>query len=140
MLGVLLFFFGLIAGLFVPMMANPRMGLTTHLEGIMNGLFLMLLGLLWQRLELSSRWLAIGFGTVVYGSFANFAAVFIASMTGAGAMMPIAGGREGAPLVETVISFLLISLALAMLVTCIIVLTGLVKNIRSNNGGKNEKS
>ncbi len=30
-LGVLLFFLGLVVGLLIPMMVNPRMGLTTHL-------------------------------------------------------------------------------------------------------------
>lgn len=32
-LGILLFLFGLIIGVFIPLMANPRMGLSAHLEG-----------------------------------------------------------------------------------------------------------
>lgn len=42
-LGVVLFLLGLIVGLIVPMLANPRMGLSSHIEGILNGMFLMLL-------------------------------------------------------------------------------------------------
>jgi Tfp pilus assembly protein PilW len=45
-------------------------------------------------------------------------------------MMPIAGGIKGASLVEELISFLLISLSLAMAVVCVIVLTGLYKFIK----------
>jgi len=45
-LGLLLFFLGLLAGLFVQNMANPRMALSAHLEGVMNGMFLVLLGLI----------------------------------------------------------------------------------------------
>jgi hypothetical protein len=55
--GVLLFFLGFVVGLFVPMMANPRMGLSSHLEGVLNGIFLIVLGLIWNQLEISIRWL-----------------------------------------------------------------------------------
>lgn len=129
--GVLLFFLGLLAGLFVPMMANPRMGLSGHLEGVMNGIFLIVSGLIWNRLELSEKWLRTSFNLALYGSFANFTAVIIAAITGSGKLMPIAGGKEGAPLPESIISFLLISLSLAMLLFCIIILTGLYRSLRS---------
>ena len=45
-LGMLLFLIGLVFALFIPMMANPRMGLSAHLEGVLNGLFLLILGLI----------------------------------------------------------------------------------------------
>jgi hydroxylaminobenzene mutase len=57
-------------------------------------------------------------------------AVTVAAKTGAGKMMPIAGGIEGTTVVEGLISFLLITLALAMLFVCVVVLTGLYRNIR----------
>lgn len=64
------------------MMANPRMGLSAHLEGTMNGMFLVLLGLLWHKLALKDKWLTTIFWLFIYGSFANFAAATIASITG----------------------------------------------------------
>jgi hydroxylaminobenzene mutase len=129
-LGILLFLFGLLTGLFVPMMTNPRMGLSAHLEGIMNGMFLVVLGLIWSKLVLNDKWLTSAFWLTLYGSFANFVAVSIAAITGAGKMMPIAGGKEGTSVVEGLISFLLISLALAMIFVCLIVLTGLLRYIK----------
>ena len=123
--GILLFFLGLVTGLFIPMMANPRMGLSTHLEGIMNGIFLCVLGLIWNRLNLADRWIYFGFWLALFGSFANFFAVLIAAISGAGRLMPIAGGKEGAPLIESIISTLLITLTVSMLTVCIIVLAGL---------------
>jgi hydroxylaminobenzene mutase len=54
--GILLFSLGLFSGLFIPLMANPRMGLSAHLEGIMNGIFLVILGFLWNKLSLSEIW------------------------------------------------------------------------------------
>ncbi len=124
-LGVLLFLLGLIIGLFIPMMTNPRMGLSAHLEGIMNGIFLIILGLIWPKLVLNEKWLNSAFWLTLYGSFANYLAVTISAITGYGKMMPIAGGKEGASVVEGLIAFLLISLSLAMILVCIILLIGL---------------
>jgi (hydroxyamino)benzene mutase len=129
-LGVLLFTFGLVIGLFIPIMTNPRMGLSAHLEGALNGMFLVLLGLIWNKVLLNNTWLKTVFWLTIYGSFANFVAVTIAAITGAGKMMPIAGGKEGAPVTEGLISFLLISLSLAMIAVCVIVLAGLYKHLK----------
>lgn len=128
-LGVLLFLIGIILGIFIPLLTNPRMGLSAHLEGIMNGMFLILLGLIWGKLVLSEKWLSTVFWLTLYGTFANFIAVTIAAITGFGKMMPLAGGKDGNTIVEVIISFLLITLALSMLFISIIVLKGLYKNI-----------
>jgi len=131
--GVLLFLLGLLIGLFIPIMTNPRMGLTAHLEGVMNGMFLVVLGLIWNRLVINDRWLSYTFWLTLYGSFSNFVAVTLAAITGAGKMMPIAGGKEGTTIVEGLISFLLITLALAIIFVCVVILTGLYRNIRRPN-------
>ncbi len=127
-LGILLFLFGLMVGLFIPLMTNPRMGLSAHLEGTLNGMFLIIIGIIWNKIALKDKWLKVLFWMAIYGSFANFVAVTIAAITGAGKMMPIAGGIEGATVVEGSISFLLITLALAMITVCCILLVGLYKN------------
>ena len=125
--GILLFLLGLLTGLIVPALANPRMGLSSHLEGVMNGIFLVVLGLVWPRLRLSRAAQAIAFWLSVYGTFVNWAATLAAAAWGAGApMMPIAGlGHEGTRVPEGSIAFGLVSLALAMIATCGIVLWGL---------------
>ena len=129
-LGILLFLFGLLIGLFIPLMTNPRMGLSAHLEGIMNGMFLVILGLIWNKLVLTDKWLTSAFWVTLYGSFANFVAVSVAAITGDGKMMPLAGGKEVSSVVDGLISFLLISLGLAMIFVCLIVLTGLFRYIK----------
>ncbi len=132
-LGILLFLFGLVNGLFIPLMTNPRMGLSAHLEGTLNGIFLVILGLIWDKLLLKDKWLTTTFWLIVYGSFANFVAVTIAAITGAGKMMPMAGGKEGDSVIEGLISFLLYSLALSMIVACSIVLRGLYKYTKQSS-------
>ena len=131
-LGLLLFLLGLTVGLFVHNTTNPRMALSAHLEGVMNGMFLMILGLIWKRLVLSKTFLIVSYWLVVYGTFANLTAVIIAAITGFGRMMPIAGGKEGSGIAEGLISFLLVSLALSMLTVCIIVLTGFYKHMKKS--------
>jgi len=126
-LGVLLFLLGLLTGLVVPMLANPRMGLSSHLEGVMNGIFLVVLGLLWPRLRLSRSASMIALCLALYGTYVNWATTLVAAAWGAGApMMPIAGlDHQGTRLQEGVIAFGLVSLALAMIATCAVVLWGL---------------
>jgi len=41
--GMILFSLGLLTGFLIPVMRNPRMGLASHLEAIMNAMFLILL-------------------------------------------------------------------------------------------------
>ncbi len=129
-LGLILFLIGLAVGLFVQNMTNPRMALAAHLEGLMNGMFLMILGLIWNRLVLSKILLKVTYWLTVYGTFANMTAVILAAMTGFGKMMPIAGGKEGTGITEGLISFLLITLALCMLAACFIVLIGFYKYMK----------
>ena len=131
-LGLILFLIGLSVGLVVENMANPRMALSAHLEGVINGMFLIILGLIWKRLILSKTLLILTFWLVVYGTFANLIAVIISAVTGFGKMMPIAGGQEGTRVIEGLISFLLISLALCMLAVCIIVLIGFYKHMKQH--------
>jgi hydroxylaminobenzene mutase len=125
--GMVLFFLGLVTGLLGPKLANPRMGLSSHLEGIMNGMFLVLLGVVWPRLRLSRRSSAVVFWLALYGTFVNWATTLFAAFLGAGAaMMPIAApGRTGTTLEELLIGVGLVSLSIAMLSCCGFVLWGL---------------
>jgi (hydroxyamino)benzene mutase len=53
--GIAVFAFGLLLGfpLFFGFFPNPRIGLIAHLEGVLNGIFLTVSGLVWARLMLS---------------------------------------------------------------------------------------
>jgi hydroxylaminobenzene mutase len=130
--GILLFLFGLVIGVSIPLIRNPRMGLSAHLEGTLNGIFLVTVGLIWSKIIINDKWLTTTFWLTIYGSFANFIAVSIAAITGAGKMMPIAGGKSGTTIAEGFITFLLISLSLAMIAVCCIILVGLYNYIKQS--------
>jgi hydroxylaminobenzene mutase len=125
-LGVLLFLLGLIVGFVVPLLTNPRMGLASHLEGVLNGMFLVILGLLWPRLALGARAASVLFWLALYGTFANWATTLLAAFWGAGTRMPLAAGaHRGTSGQELAIEVLLVTLSVAIVATCLLVLWGL---------------
>jgi hydroxylaminobenzene mutase len=125
-LGILLFLLGLLTGFAMPLFENPRMGLASHLEAILNGIFLIVLGLLWERLRLGRGVLTLAFWLVLYGTFANWLATLLAAVWGAGTMMPMAAGDfKGSDGQELVITILLFSLSFAMIAVSALVLWGL---------------
>jgi (hydroxyamino)benzene mutase len=126
-IGVLLFLGALFVGLFVPQFAVPRLGLSVHLLGLLQGIFLMVLGLLWPRLLVSPTAGRVGVFLVVYGCVAALTANFLAAFRGAGhGMLPIAAGAaHGTSIEETLISVALRSAAASLIVANILVLWGL---------------
>lgn len=72
----------------------------------------------------------------MYGTFANWFGMLVASVFNAGKMLGVmAGGQEGPPLAEAVVTFLLISLSTAMVIISIMVLVGLKKGSAYDNPG-----
>jgi (hydroxyamino)benzene mutase len=123
--GILLFLLGLVTGLAVPQLENPRMGLAAHLEGVMNGIFLLALGAAWPRLRLSPRASATAFGAALYGTYANWAVTLTAAALGTAAMTPLAAGtHRGQPWQEVLVTVGFGSVALAMLLAAAILLSG----------------
>ena len=121
-----LFLLGLLTGFVIPLAQLPRMALSSHLEAVMNGSFLIALGLCWKHFVLPPWAERMAFLAAITGTYANWAATLLSAFTGAAAMMPIAGGGSvGSPLHEMVVSSLLFILSLAMILTCVLVLWGL---------------
>lgn len=128
--GILLFLLGLLTGFAMPVFENSRMGLSSHLEGVMNGMFLVLLGLIWEKLSLSEMLLKITFFLALFGTFVNWLTTLFAAIVGAGSeMMPIAGENlSGNQFEELLIKIGLITLSVAMVAVSCIVLYGLKNN------------
>lgn len=130
--GVALFLIGLLTGFAIPLLPVPRLGLSSHLEGVMNGLFLLVLGLIWQRLALTKLLGTVTFYAAIFGTFANWLATLLSALWGAASMMPIAGmGVVGSATAELVVTILLVSLSLAMVLVCALTLWGL-RSVRTD--------
>ena len=126
-LGLVLFLLGLFTGLPLPGLKNPRMALSSHLEGVLNGMFLVLLGLLWPHIHLPHAWAVAAVALIVYAAYANWFATLLAAAWGAGRKLaPIATGDHAASAAkEQIVSFLLVSLAPCIVVGVGIVIAGL---------------
>jgi hydroxylaminobenzene mutase len=130
--GILLFFVALCVGLAVPTFTVPRLALSAHLLGLMQGMFLMVIGLLWPRLRLTQLVSRLSFGLVVYGCFAAWTANILAGIWGAGnSMLPIAAGHaRGTDLQEAIIKVVLRTAALSLIAAVAFIAWGL----RTRNG------
>lgn len=78
-IGLALFLIGLLTGLVIPALKNPRMALSSHLEGVLNGMFLVVLGLLWPHIDLPEAWQVIAVALIVYSAYANWLATLLAA-------------------------------------------------------------
>ena len=128
LLGAVLVMLGLLTGFVSGSLANPRMGLAAHLEGLMNGTLMIALGAAWGHVKLSSgaeRWC---WRLLAFGGLANWLAVLLGAIWGAGrATMPLtAGGMQAAPWQENLVGFLLISLSFAMVAAFALVIRGVM--------------
>jgi hydroxylaminobenzene mutase len=123
--GLLLFLLGLITGLVVPRLLNPRMGLSAHLEGIMNGTLLLALGSAWPHLRLSPRMAKIAFAAALYGTYANWLTTTAAAAFGTAALTPLAAGtHKGQQWQEALVTLGFGSVAVAMLLSSALLLWG----------------
>jgi hydroxylaminobenzene mutase len=113
--GVTLFLVGLITGFIVPMTANPRAGLAGHLEGVMNGTFLLALGCAWAELRLGMAASRAVYGLVVFGAWSNWAGTLLSAIFGTSKATPIAGaGHAGTEVQEYLVLTILVAVGLAM--------------------------
>jgi hydroxylaminobenzene mutase len=126
--GMLLFLLGLITGFAEQHFANVRMGLAAHLEGVMNGTFLVAVGAIWPNVNLSSRTTAVAYWTLLYGTYMNWFMTMLAAIFGTGALSPItAPGRAGLPWQESLVTAGLMSVGVAIVLASLLVLWGLRK-------------
>jgi hydroxylaminobenzene mutase len=124
--GMFLFLIGLLVGLVELQFRNPRMGLAAHLEGLMNGTFLIALGSAWHYVRLSPPLETTAFWAVLYGAYANVITTTLAAIVGANSLSPITGaGHSAAPWQEFLITAGFVSVGIAMVGSSALFLWGL---------------
>ena len=130
--GMSLFLLGLLTGFVEQNFSNPRMGLAAHLEGVMNGTFLVALGAVWTEVRLSPRLKGAAYWSALYGTYANWAVTLLAAIFGTAAMSPItAAGRSGQPWQEGLVTFGFMSVGIVIVASSILVLSGLRRTTMS---------
>src|ERR1700686_3383426 len=87
--GMFLFLIGLLTGFAETHFSNVRMGLAAHLEGVMNGTFLIAVGAVWTDVRLSPPLKVAAYWSALYGTYANWAVTVLAGIFGTAALSPI---------------------------------------------------
>ena len=124
--GMFLFLLGLLTGLAEQRFTNMRMGLSAHLEGVMNGIFLVALGAIWAKVRLSSLSKTIAYWTALYGTYVNWLTTTLAAIFGTAANNPIsAAGYSGQPWEENLVTAGFLTVSLSIIAASVLVLWGL---------------
>ena len=126
-IGVALFLFTSFWGFAVEYVAAPRLGLSAHSLAALQGVILLVLGLVWPGLSLAAATSWIALWCLIYSTFAILAAYLTGAIRGAGnETMPLAAGAaHGSPFVEVVIKIMAYSSAPTGIVSFALVLWGL---------------
>ena len=124
--GMFLFLLGLLTGFLEQKFVNPRMGLAAHLEGVMNGTFLLALGAAWTEVRLSLRLKTAAYFAALYGAYVNWVATILAAVFGAAALSPItSAGHSALPWQEALITAAFMTVAITTVGSSLLLLWGL---------------
>jgi len=124
--GMFLFLLGLLTGFLEQHFANLRMGLAAHLEGVMNGIFLLALGAIWTQVQLPRAAKGAAYWTALYSAYMNWLVTTLAAVFGTAALSPItAAGHTGKPWQESLVTAGFLSVGLAITACSLLLLWGL---------------
>ena len=128
--GMCLFLLGLLTGFAEQRFANVRMGLAAHLEGVMNGIFLLALGAAWPSVRLSPRVTTVAYWAALYGTYVNWLITILAAIFGTAALSPITGaGHSGQPWQESLVTAGFLSVGITIVIATVLVIWGLRKEV-----------
>ncbi len=129
--GMFLFLLGLLTGFFEQHFTNARMGLAAHLEGVLNGIFLVALGAIWAEVRLPRAAKATAYWTALYGTYVNWLVTTLAAIFGTAALSPItAAGHSARPWQEHLVAAGFVSVGIVIVASSLLVLWGLREPLR----------
>jgi (hydroxyamino)benzene mutase len=124
--GTFLFLLGLLTGFVEQKFVNPRMGLAAHLEGVMNGTFLVALGAVWAMVKLPPRLKVAAYWSALCGAYVNWVATTLGATFGAAALSPItSAGHSAQPWQESFVTVLFLTVGITTVGSSLLVLWGL---------------
>jgi hydroxylaminobenzene mutase len=126
--GALLLLLGLLLGGIIPLFMNPRLALSAHEQGIIAGIFLLLLGLVWPYAifrRINSAYLSV---LLMAGTYLIWIGILVGSILGTSRATPIAGnGFTGSSGQEIVVACLLMVGSVMTIFGMIVLLISLVR-------------
>ena len=126
--GAVLILLGLLSGIATPIVTNPRMGLSAHLGGVLNGMLLIVVGLAWPHTRLLPGLSTLTTVLLLFSLYGIWAFTLLGAVWGTSEANPIAGeGFVGERWQETLVTGGLSLSALAVLAAIATFVYGLAK-------------
>jgi hydroxylaminobenzene mutase len=124
--GFILIAAALLSGFVIPAARIPRLALSAHTIGVMSGMLLIVVALVWQRFSLSDRQRRTKYWAWICSSYINWLAILIGALAGTGKMTPVASaGMVGSPIAEAAVAVMLATVAITSLLAVGLALWGL---------------
>ena len=120
--GFVLFTLGLLLGVALPKMRNPRMGLSAHLTAVQTGAALIGFALFWHHLAVPDSWTSTLVYALISSSYVLVLGITLAGFTGASEALPIAGrGHQASPFQEQLVSICVRGSSVVMALSCVVI-------------------
>ena len=111
---------------------NPRMALSAHLTAVQSGMAIMIAGIVWPVVSLSSRFDAMARRSITGGMYGLWGGLTLSASTGASTALPIAGaGFQATPVIEHGVSALILGSSFVMTLGWLLLVIGLIRSGRA---------
>lgn len=130
--GFLVFAASILVGSVATWLPAPRMGLSCHLNGLMTGMMLVLMGLIWSRLALQDSTKVFLFWCAVTGVYCSFAMhLFAAVFPSGNRFMPFASeGMVGTDWQEAIVFVCNVFIGMTLIPASLLTAWGLWRRLR----------
>lgn len=124
-----------LVGLWIPHFTVPRLALSAHIIALLQGIFLLVVGVLWSKLSLSAKPAWVVLWLLIYQSIAAPLANLLGAIWSAGnSILPLAARlAHGSAAHEVIINIGLRSAGAALIVSLLLILWSLR---RAEDGGR----
>lgn len=103
--GAVLLALSVLTGFLIPLVSDPVLGLATHIQGLLNAFLLILVGLVWSRLEIGYLGSVVVYWGLIIGAYLTLGVQVACTLLEiGGSVFPIAGGSHmGTPFEEMLV-------------------------------------
>jgi hydroxylaminobenzene mutase len=135
--GAFLLLLGFLLGGIIPLFLNPRLALSAHEQGIIAGIFLLLLGLVWPYAVFRRINSTVLSGLLLTGTYLIWIGILVGSILGTSRATPIAGdGFAGSNGQEITVASLLMIGSVITIFGMIVLLISLVRGAMKSQNEK----
>ena len=107
--GTVLLLLSVFSGFVIPLVSDPILGLAAHIQGLLNAFMIILVGLIWSRMEIGEMGSVIVYWGLIIPGYVTLTVMVICTFLeiGGTAFPIVGGGHTGTPFQERVINIIM---------------------------------